>query len=151
MSIRLEIVQRSIVKLNTSRPGAVPEARLRRPLPIDAGNVPAAAELNLYFSIEDMRPATNRSSSPLTKKELSLIVESRVPIKDATKIEEELEPIHSWVEKVLSGENLDGYIHMITPVRLQWVPVFLDKIYAISLFRFLVEYQTARDNPDAIQ
>lgn len=149
-SVRQEIVERCKAKLNTNTPSGVPAARLRRPLPIGENNAPLVPELNIYFFREDMRPATNKHS-PLTKKEVMIIVETRFPINDPEKIETILEPTHTWVEKVLAGENLDNYVHCITPQSLHWVPFFQDKVYAISLFRFLIEYQTARDDPEAVQ
>lgn len=152
MSVRLEIMTRCITKLNGSvgRPADLPDARLRRPLPIDAGGKIKEPELNLYFIREDPRPATNKSG-PLTKKELTVIVEVRTLPDAAENVDASLEPAHTWVEKVLSGESLDGFVHIIQFTGLQWAPVYADRIYGVSLMRFNIEYQTKRDDPDAIQ
>ncbi len=143
MTIREEIVTRVVSLLNTSRPAGIPEARLRRPLPMNQGGQVSDPELNVYFTREDGRPATNKGG-PLTFKETTIIIENR-RVATVETIETILEPAHEWVEDSLAGSNLDGYVHLIQFNGMSWVPHFEDKVYAISLMRFTIEYQTRRD------
>lgn len=143
-TIREEVVTRVVNLLNTSRPAGIPAARLRRPMPMNQGGVVVDPELNVYFTREDGRPATNKPG-PLTFKETTIIVENR-RIATLETIETILEPAHQWVEDSLAGSNLDGYVHIISFNGMSWVPHFEDKVYAVSLMRFTIEYQTRRDN-----
>lgn len=151
VSVRLEVMSRVKTALNAvGRPSGLPEARVRRPMPVNQQTAPTGPEMNLYFVRELGRAATNKSG-PLTKKHLTLVVESRSPTKDPEEVDSILEPFHSWAEKVLSGETLGGYVHLVSFEGIDWVPVYADRVYAVSLTRFLVEYQTKRDDPDEVQ
>lgn len=145
MSIRLQIIQDVVTRLNTARPAGVPVARLRRPLPTNKPGLLAgsANELNVYFATESKRPATNKHG-PLSSKELRFIAETRMVAASLEQIETVLEPAHTWLEDTLESAGPSSLFHGISFTNLAWVPVQEDRLYAVSLMMFTVEYQTNR-------
>lgn len=138
MSIRNDLIEAVIGALNASgRPSGIPAAtRLR------LGQVEEDAAIAVYPGIEKIRPATNRAS-PVVKRELEVIVEYRVT-GDAP--DELLDPLVSWGQIALAS-TADPDLHDVEEVELRQVFEIGRAVQGLARHKFIVRYQTRRDDP----
>lgn len=148
MSLRRDILNAFVTLLNgVTKPGGVPDARVRRSLP---ESIITQSEINVYFVAEDVTVKGGRFG-PIVTRDVRIIVECRAVTTDPEQIDPIMDPLTDWaVESIMGGNNLGGLAIDVVELGTTWTPHFMDKYYPVTRTSFVVSFQTSRKNSNSV-
>lgn len=142
MTIRLQILEAIVTRLNTDRPSGIPLATKRRAYegePLDG------PQIGVFLGEETVKPIGGRWGK-FVERAQQFFVQCR----DVTESNEELdvisEPLLAWATRALAGQDLGQLAHDIQEARIHRVPQKVDRFVQVAIAEFVVNYQTRRDD-----
>lgn len=146
-TIRLQVRDALIVRLNAERDPDIPEATKRRFVPGEHSICPT---ISLFFLSEVPRQIGGRHGG-IIERPLELAVQCVAAADSADATDDLVEPMLAWVTGRLGRAKLDGLVLDIEEVATKWEVVTLDRFYIAATQRWIVNFQTKRDDLNARQ
>jgi hypothetical protein len=138
-SIRLQIRDRIITELNTSRPGDVPAATKRRWMP---GEPITESRIAVFF-IEEANRLPSRTAG-IAARSLQVAVQCVTAVAEPDEADDAVEPMIDWAVKVLADSNLNDLASWVEEVATRWSVAQMDRVYVAVTVVFQVNFQTKR-------
>lgn len=143
MTIRLKILDAALERLNTDRPGDVPEVNERVSFPGERVEEPRMA----VFLDADNLDEPRHAHDPLGRHRLLLGVQCVGVTDDAQELSRAAEPMLAWAQQCLGMGNLGGLVHWTRLVNIGMEREYLDLYIMRATAVFEVSYQALRADP----
>lgn len=141
-SVRLDIRDAVIAVLNADLPTDMVEATKRRWVPSEENRGPL---LGVFFLDEPAARVGGRAG-PLTQRSLNIGVQVVVSATAPDLVDDLAEVVLQHVVERMGNTTLGGLATNVTEAATIWEPVKMDRIYLSATVRFVVEFQTVRND-----
>jgi hypothetical protein len=146
VTIRQQIRDQVIAELNAAPPTGVPEATKRRFVP---GQRLPEPRLAVFFGPTEN--VARKPGFPVKDRELVISIQGAVAVENPADADDALEPILAHVVDVMNGTNLTGLATEVTELGTEWASGAADLFYHAGVIRYLVRFQTKRNDLAAKQ
>lgn len=148
MSIRREIRDEIIARLNDDPPSGVPQASKRRWFP---GFPLMSTRLSVFFIEEPVETLGGKAAGPIAKRNLAVGIQAACAVEDPADADDALEPVLEWVNEVLGETTLDGKVWSCTERVTAWDAIAADRLYCQAVVIYDITYQTRRNDLTSAQ
>lgn len=144
MTVRKQIRDAAIVRLNTARPSGIPEATKRRA--VDREPVPGPV-IGVFLGDETVTQIGGRWGEHEERSQ-QLFVQHRNVTDRNEELDDIVEPMLAWGTKALAGakQNFGGLALDIREARTTRHPWNADRFYQVAIQEFVINYRTRRDD-----
>lgn len=144
MTIRLQLRDAVIARLNLSRPGDIPEATPRRAI---EGEPIEEPEIGVYLGDEKVTQIGGRWGEYVERTQ-EIYVQHRSIAERNEELDDVIEPLLAWATRALCGARQDfgGLALDVTEVRTFRSPQRGDRFYQVATQLFAINYRTRRDD-----
>jgi hypothetical protein len=143
-SVRKQIVDLAIAKINTSAPAGIPIADDTRLPSYTPDELPA---ITVFEIREDGQVEKEGRWSYFVKRAFTLRVETRIAETLATKCRQAMDPLYVWVGQSLGAFQFGGLAEDCYETLLEWQYADADQAYTLLQTDFRVEYSTLKNDP----
>lgn len=147
MTVRQDVRDAVIARLNTARPANIPEATRRRYVP---GQRVTNQRLAVFFVKEEDK-RIGGAGGPVTHRAILIATQVVDAVEDPADADDAVEPALAWLTQVLAASNLSGLVLDIEETGTLWETSNEDLFYIAATVTWRVTYQTARANLSAKQ
>lgn len=147
-SVRKQIVDAAIARLNASPPSGIPTADDTRLESYTPEELPAMTVLELR---EEAETEKEGRWSYFVKRTFTMRVETRIAETLATSARNTMDPIYVWIGQQLGGQQFGGLAEDCYEALLEWQYAAEDQPYTLLQLDFRVLYSTLKVDPTRTQ
>lgn len=147
-SVRSQIVDAAIARLNTSPPAGFPTADDTRLEPYSTPELPSV----VIFEIrEEMETEKEGRWSYFLKRTFTMRCEIRIAETVAVKARATMDPLYTWIGQQLGGYQFGGLAEDCYEALAEWQYAAEDQSYTLLQLDFRVLYTTLKSDPTRTQ
>lgn len=144
MTVRLQIRDAIIGRLNTGRPSDIPEATRRRAVDREPIQEPL---IGVFLGDEQVKQIGGRWGE-FEERSQQVFVQHRNFAERNEDLDDVVEPMLAWATRALGGakQDLNGLALDIVETKSSRHPWNADRFYQVVMHEFVVSYKTRRDD-----